>query len=250
MRKYLIQLAVFMYVFFFVASAGMAAETEKSKNWEFNLAPLYLWGASLSGDVTIKGLTQSVDLDFDEIWDNLEGVFTVHFEGVYQKKWGFLINWDYLDLGADNTTRLGTLKVDLRENIAELDGFYRMEKGPHTVDCLIGLRYTDVDAEANFVNTPFSAKGDEGWVDAVIGMRYLYQMTEKWRLLLRGDLGAGGSDFTYQGLGIINFQAWKNVSFFGGYRMLSTDYSTGSGIDTFKYDVKMHGPILGINFSW
>ncbi len=128
--------------------------------------------------------------------------------------------------------------------------FYRTETGPHTFDYLLGLRYTDVDAEANFTNLSRTGSGEDNWMDLIIGMRYLYQMSEKWKLSLRGDLGGGGSDFTYQALGIVNYQPWKNVSVFGGYRMLSTDYSKGSGINAFKYDVDMHGPILGVNFSW
>jgi hypothetical protein len=36
----------------------------------------------------------------------------------------------------------------------------------------------------------------------------------------------------------------------GGYRALYQDYKDGSGIDEFKYDVTMHGPILAFNINW
>ena len=251
MKKRLLQAVTLFFVCFFITSAGMAAGEEKDKNWKFDLAPLYLWGANLSGDMTMKGATAPVDLDFATIWDNLEGILTVHFEGVHTSGWGFIANLDYLNIGAENPAPVGggTLKVDLKETIVELDGFYRTQSGPHTYDVLFGIRYTYVDVTADFTNRP-DGGSNEDWVNGVVGVRYLYQMSEKWNLLTRGDLGLGQSDFTYHALGIVNFQAWKNVSFFGGYRALYDDYSTGSGNDQFRYDITMHGPILGANFSW
>jgi hypothetical protein len=147
MKKRVMQAVTLFCVCFFITGAGMAAEAEKTKSWEFNLAPLYLWGANLSGDMTMKGTTAPVNLDFGTIWDNLEGVLTVHFEGVHTSGWGFVTNLDYLNIGADNPAPVGggTLNVDLKETIFELDGFYRTQSGPHTYDLLFGLRYTDVD---------------------------------------------------------------------------------------------------------
>ena len=69
-------------------------------------------------------------------------------------------------------------------------------------------------------------------------------------MIVRGDVGAGGSYLTWQASGLVEFKAWKHVSFFGGYRSLGTDYSSGSGVNEFKYDMTMHGPILALNFYW
>jgi hypothetical protein len=52
-------------------------------DWEFNLAPLYVWGIFMSGDMTAKGTSNiPVDVDFGDIVRNLSAIFTVHFEGV------------------------------------------------------------------------------------------------------------------------------------------------------------------------
>ena len=39
----------------------------KEKNWEFNLAPFYLWAVSIDGDLTAMGNAQSLQADFDEL---------------------------------------------------------------------------------------------------------------------------------------------------------------------------------------
>ena len=179
MKKRCIEVVVIFYICLFVSSLCMANETEKPRDWEFNLAPLYLWMANISGDMTMKGSANSVDAAFDQIMDNLEKVVTVHFEGLYQKKYGFMFNLDYLDLSGSETTPLGSLNVNLTETITELDGFYRIQKGPHAYDFLLGLRYTDIDADANFENLPLNGTVDENWMDAIVGLRYRYQISDK-----------------------------------------------------------------------
>ncbi len=46
-------LVILMTLIVFIPAA-MGSETSKreSKNWEFNLAPFYLWGVGIDGDVT------------------------------------------------------------------------------------------------------------------------------------------------------------------------------------------------------
>ena len=49
-------------------------------DWQFSLAPLYFWGVSMDGDVGIGPVDQNLQVDFGDIWGNLEGIFTGHFE--------------------------------------------------------------------------------------------------------------------------------------------------------------------------
>ena len=53
-----------------------AQDATGEKDWSFNLAPLYLGGISMNGDMTIKGTESSVDSDFSDIFENLNGAFT------------------------------------------------------------------------------------------------------------------------------------------------------------------------------
>ncbi len=64
----------------FICSPGLAQETDK--DWTFDLAPLYLWGISIDGKQTVKGQEADLDVSFSDIFNNLNGAFTIHFEGV------------------------------------------------------------------------------------------------------------------------------------------------------------------------
>jgi hypothetical protein len=121
-----------------------------------------------------------------------------------------------------------------------------------------GVRYTDLDVEIDTVGgpppVPSKIEGNQDWLDLIIGLRYKWQISGKWMLNLRGDIGGFGigdaSDFTWNAIGLIQWKPWKHVGFLGGYRALDQNYETGSGINVFKYDMLKHGPILAVNFTW
>jgi hypothetical protein len=84
-RLFILCLVALLIAGFCIPAAADESSTG-SKNWEFALAPLYIWGVNMDGEMTLKDRTQSLQLDFDQIFDNLEVIFTFHFEGLYKKK--------------------------------------------------------------------------------------------------------------------------------------------------------------------
>ena len=57
------------------SSAQLHAE-ESEGEWEFMIAPLFLWGMSIDGESAIDGNALPLDLDFtDDIMENLDAVF-------------------------------------------------------------------------------------------------------------------------------------------------------------------------------
>ncbi len=226
-----------------LSTPALAADSS-IEGWKWRLVPLYLWGVSISGDQTIGTTTVPLELKFGDIFDNLEGVFTANFEGLYNDRWGFLIDLSYIDIKGSQ----GPLSVKFQNILAEVDGLYRVINGKHNVDLLLGLRYTD--QETNVEPTPI--KISQSWTDPIIGGRWWWNFADRWSLVVRGDIGGFGvgSEFTWQALGLIDWQPFKHVSFAGGYRALYQDYEDGSGPTFFKYKATLHGPLLGVNIKW
>ena len=241
--------AVLLLITLFSATT---AYSQEERAWKFDLAPFYLWAVNLEGDATVRGATNPVDLSFDQIFDNLEGAFIFHFEALHENKWGFIADIDYLDISQNAQVAVFDIDVSVKETVAEFDGFYRIAHGVHQFDMVAGVRYNEVKLEYDIRNLPFDNSRTENWWDPVVGVRYRYPIADRWTLQLRGDIGGLGigSDFTWQTIGLIDYQPWKYVSLVGGYRALSLDYETGSGNDGFKYDVLLHGPVLGLNIRW
>jgi hypothetical protein len=69
-------------------------------------------------------------------------------------------------------------------------------------------------------------------------------------VVLAGDVGGFGvgSDFAWSFLALFGYQ-WEasgiEWAILAGYRALGQDYTTGSGAQRFRWDVTMHGPVLG-----
>lgn len=221
-------------------------------NWDFELAPLYLWAISIDGDLGIRGQTADASVAFADIWDSLEGVFTVRFSALYNKKFGFLFDYNYLDLGTEEETDVANIEVGFKSQIINAGVTYRFLDGQHTIDGLAGIRYIKLDADVELKNLGVSVDGDQDWVDPVVGVRYALKIADMWALRLYGDIGGFGvsSDFTWQGLGLIDFHPWKYVAFVAGYRAVGVDYTTGSGSDRFTYDAITHGPVIGVDIRF
>ena len=249
MKKLMLIAATVLVV---VCMSFPVAAQDTGKDWQFKLAPLYMWAVFLDGSQTVKGQEAQLDVNFGDIWDNLGGVFTVHFEGVYRQQWGIFTDYSYVDIDIDGTLGPGVnVEVDYQMTYFELGGYYRFQKDVHDFDILAGIRYTDMDATINLGPSP-NLEGKQDWTDPIVGVRWTWHFADRWELWLRGDIGGFGvgSDFTWNAIGMLQFQPWKHVSLFGGYRALYQDYEDGSGADLFKYDVTTHGPVLGLNITW
>jgi hypothetical protein len=97
-----------------------------------------------------------------------------------------------------------------------------------------------------------TASGDVTWLDPLVGVRLRQQFAPGADLVLSGDIGGfgAGSKFTWQALAAFNYTLFvrNNVTWSGmlGYRALSVDYSQGSGLNHYEYNMTIHGPILGV----
>jgi len=134
--------------------------------------------------------------------------------------------------------------------MAELAGIYRFNLNENALDLIFGGRFYGLETEIDIVGAPLRIDKDKDWADAMLGARYIWTITDKWDFIARGDIGFGGSDLALNLAGLFNYQPLKHVSLLFGYRYMDIDYEDGSGADLFKYDMTMHGPLLGVNFVW
>ncbi|MCP4629854.1 MAG: hypothetical protein GY850_41050 [bacterium] len=241
-----------------VWSTAFAEEpSSEKKNWEFNLAPFYLWALSIEGEQTVGSNTGDLDVDFDDIFDILESAFIFNFQGMYKNKWGFLIDYNYMKLGDDDTSGGINKDVDLKLNLVEADGLYRWNFSNHYFDAKFGVRYTSMDTDVKLSGGPSNIEADQNvdWIYPLVGMRWGWRFADRWKLLLNGDVGGfdiGGTRLAWQAGGLIDWQPFKYISFVGGYRAIYQDYEEGSkgSRNYYNFDATMHGPVIGVNFRW
>ena len=230
-----------------VATAPLQAE-----DWKHEIAP-YLWGSGLDGTTGAGPVTVDVDADFGDILDHLE----LGFMGMYRAsrdRLSITVDGIYSQLESDGTGPIELVRgeVELEQTLLEVDVGYAVTE--HLV-MFGGLRYNDVTTKVSAtgpLGNTLSGEIDEDWTDPVIGARYTWPFSEQWSVTLRGDIGGFGvgSDFAWQGAATLRWQSSPRFGVLAAYRYIYADFEDGSGSDFFKYDMAMHGPALGVVFSF
>ena len=97
-----------------------------------------------------------------------------------------------------------------------------------------------------------AATGNVTWVDPIVGVRFRHQFSPGMRAFIKADVGGfgAGSKFSWQAIAAIDYDLFKfnGATWSGmvGYKALHVDYSQGSGLSQYEYNMTMFGPILGI----
>lgn len=249
--------------------------------WAFSFTT-YGWLTWMSGDLTVKGRSVSVDVAPNQVLDALDWSGIPAWFSYAEARNGRLTLFNdivYAQLsGAAGFSRqvggaaLGlNVKADYEQAIVELGGAYEIWSGnspglgASAIDVLAGGRYwhQDTSISADLATTidiagltvsggrAYAKSGSVDWVDPFIGARLRQDLAPGQRLTLRGDIGGfdAGSKFTWQIIGTYDFQLCATDRYtldgYVGYRALSVDYSQGSGANRYDFDVLMQGPVMG-----
>lgn len=245
-----IKVIAFSSLFLFNTHA-YANDDNEFDSWQNTLVPLYMWGVSMSGDMVVGPTTAPLDLEFSDAISELEGIFTVHYEGA-KGNWGIIIDYSYLNLTPSATipNTSSAVNVDMKNTIAEIAGLYRFS-ADNPWQLLAGYRSYNLDVTVSGLPSPISQINiDETINDFFIGGRYITKINKKWSFTGRADIGAGDSDLVWNAFAMVDYQFSDLLSGFIGWRVLDYDVDTGSGATTFKYDMNHSGPVLALAFHW
>lgn len=238
-----------------------AASDDVESPWEFQLAPLFIWGISIDGDATLGSDTAPLNLNFqDGALENMEAVYAVHFEA---KKNEFSLFTEYQYVKLEPEVGIGPLQteVDFKNIMLEVGAtFMFSDTGSTTLESMFGFRYVDqqVDVAAN-INLPPTGPGPQtrdidggdDWWHPFMGMRLGQRLADRWTLLARVDYGYAASDNkALNTSAMIDFRFNHWGSLFAGYRYIDFDYDDGSGADRYAFQAAQQGPLLGLNIRW
>lgn len=225
-------------------------------------ATTYLWAAGIHGDVTVRGQSASIDASFIDTVKEADSIlgFQGHLE-VRRDRLGGFLDVTYLDIGEDDisagpfsldaTQNLTLLEFGLLYRVADLPSASRDDAGLKTrIDAYAGGRYTHVGVDLDFDRLGDFDR-DKDWVDPIVGMRVVTDLTPDLQLVVGGDVGGFGvgSDFTWSALGLVGYRFdlfGQEATALAGYRALAQDYDSGSGSNRFEWDVMLRGPVLGL----
>ena len=231
-----------------LGTVSVADAQSGSDEWEFQIAPLYLWATSIDGTMTLRGrLDQDFVVDFADAFDNLETAFTVHFEAG-KGRWGLMADAMYLNLAGskDINTPGGQADLEVEELLLEGAAGYSFAEDWWVI---AGVRYFSLDSDIGFpLDIAPDIEVSESWTDLFAGLLWRPKLGERWTFSGRFDVGAGGSDLVWNALAVIDYRLGKWAAVFAGYRHLDYDYESNDA--DIKIDMAMSGPVVALRFFW
>jgi hypothetical protein len=229
-----------------------------SDDWRFVAAP-YLWAMSIDGDLTVRGTSTDVSIDFfDDIISELDFAAYGHLEAG-KGRWGVFFDNVYSNISAEDDTAIGNVKFENTLFMMEIGGLFRVSQWsgsnpgatPGAIEILGGVRYWEITGELTLPNADRPEQTGD-WTDPFVGARVAIPLTDKLMLSLRGDVGgfSYGSDFSWNVVGLVGYEFTPLVSAWGGYRAVGVEYDEGSGHNRFEIDATFHGPMIGGMFRF
>jgi len=226
------------------SSAHAAGGNSTNGEWEFQLAPLFLWAQGIEGDSQIGPSRTPLDITFKDAFDNLEATFTIHYE-MKRDALSLFAEYQYVDLAPTAEGPMGTeLNIGFKDTIAELGVGYWVAGTERTDwEVIGGTRYTKQDMSVSVKGGPKLVNVDESWWVGFFGGRFSADLSKNW------TLGDTNRIWNLVGMFDYRFRDWGSV--FAGYKWMDYDYDNGEiGLDHFAYNATQQGPLLGLNFHW
>ena len=246
MRRVVFVIAAVMMLCASRASAQSVAPPSSPEAWQIEVVP-YLWGSGIEGPIGVGSRTADLDASFSNILGHLHFA-AMGLADARHDKLIVLTDVVYTDLRGQHATPgpfFSSVDPEQRLFILTPDGGYRLlDSGDSSLDVVGGIRYWHLKSELQFqagVLPTIGVEGSRGWADGIVGVRARKDLPKRWWASAYGDLGAGGSEFTYQIVGNAGLNIHERYALDFGYRYLSVNYDK----DGFLFDTAMKGPLFG-----
>jgi hypothetical protein len=236
-----------------VLAAALLGAPAPAAAGEFNFTP-YIWIPGINGTIGTgggdTGLGDRVSLDFTP--DFKIGGAMANFAW-RQDRFMALGDWTYANVRVTSPSPFGALYSGVSGqfigNVVQLFAGYTIFEGQGTtLDAFVGGRGYGVTCRLGFdagAKPEASTSSNEVWFDAAVGLRFNALVVRHWVFHLRGDVGAGGSNFTWQGYAATGYQfSWGAL--LAGWRHLYIDKGEGP----LQLKLALSGPVIGANFRF
>jgi hypothetical protein len=195
-RWTLIPTAAFLTLFS-ISSAKADGHSDDTLSWA--VTP-YLWAPNTTIDLTLGNTNIGGDVSFADILDTIDAGFMGHLEGG-KGNWSAFADLTYVD--ASDTTERTLIRIASQNTQTFLDMALAWHPGGihESFSIFGGLRYTGAETRFDFVSVPNDAplgsqRSDSDFYDALLGLRYRFDLSERWSLQTRGDVSFGDTEGT------------------------------------------------------
>ncbi|MGO4394716.1 hypothetical protein AB4Z46_25485 [Variovorax sp. M-6] len=220
-----------------------------AQTWRISVSP-YIWAAGMSGETGANGvgpypmrssfdrLVKDVDFSFMGIAEARRGKISLFSDIIFTKLEKKISGrHPAIDDAATITAKAfaGLLGA----------GYTISSSGENRLDALAGVRVWNASSSVAFTGGALNStrsKDSATWVNAVVGLRGQYFLSEKFYLTGWSVVGAGQARADWDAMAAIGYNIDRGYSVLAGYRALGVNYRQNG----FIYDITQKGPLLGL----
>jgi len=240
---------VLLYVVGFLMLSG-AGETQSSDALKWSVTP-YIWASNTTLDLSLRGSPiGGTDISFKDLMDIMDGSFQAHVEAG-KGNWSMFTDLTYIS--TSDSFGSGLIGIDSKSKQWFVDAAAAWWPGGvgTPLNFYGGVRYTGFDDTYSFNlgDAPVGTRRNTSdYVDALVGVRYRFDLAERWSILTRGDVSFGDSEGIWLVQGLVAYTVGKRQQnrIVFGYQYKQADYKDGDLKTEFSY----YGPMAGFNFRF
>ncbi|MEM8954284.1 MAG: hypothetical protein AAGD22_09055 [Verrucomicrobiota bacterium] len=266
-------LAIALVLSFFWMGKGMAGEmispvskvpvgppAELESDWDVDF---WLDGWMTQASMRIQGsgplgASPRIFLSFGDLLKNLDWIVPIGAD-IRFKRIGFIPDLYAAKITGSGSRPEGSLfsraDVGMKLSILNLAGYYRLLDGEQfSLDVIGGARYLYLRQElalsggrggALVGGTASSETTSKVW-DGVVGARVTHEISDRLYGWVYGDVGAGGSDLTWQVWANLGYSITDSLSLLAGYRYQTWE----GGNDLRDVSLTLSGPVVTLNWAF
>jgi hypothetical protein len=236
-----------------IAHCGVAlfaanTNAQSSDGAQWSITP-YIWASDTSLDFSLDGSpVGGADLSFNDILDTLDAAFQVHVESG-KGNWSGFVDFTFLSMSDSEDLPIVRIDTDSEQIVLDAAAAYWPGGVGSPLNLFGGVRYSGFDDTFGLSvgGTPVGeTRSKQDYIDALLGIRYRFDLSDRWGLLTHGDVSFGDSEGTWQLQGLFAYAVGKkrrnNILF--GYRYKQAEFEDGA----LTTDYAFNGPIAGFAF--
>jgi len=231
-----------------LAVVGVAGSASADTPLQWSITP-YLWAPDTKLDLSSNGTpVGSGRVSFNDLLDTLDAAFQIHIEAGRGHWSGFL---DVTSIDTSDHSSFGPVRIDTESTaeVIDLAAAWWPDGEAGKLSILMGVRESVFDDKFTFKLSGTklgSIHSDNDYTDALLGVRYNWDLAPRWRLLTYGDYSFGDSEGTWQLRGLVRYAIGGDArnGILVGYQYKEAEFEDGRLKSKYEY----RGPIGGFGF--
>lgn len=235
---------------FCVALYAAPVAAQEMEPFQWSITP-YLWASETKVDLTLRdGLSGGDTISFDDLLDTLDTAIMVHFESG-RGHWSGFADLTYLETSDTQQRTLFTVDTDSEQTVLDAAAAWWPAGVGSAFNLYGGVRYSSFDSRYRFRiddRPAFDRRSSSDYYDALFGLRYRFELSQRWALLTRADFSFGDSEGTYLVQANLAWTVGKRGMnrLLLGYQYKKADFRDGD----LRTNYRNYGPLAGFNFRF